>query len=156
MRRSVSAELHLEKGTYHVLLKIKGERDACCADPIEKVIRDNCKSRRDKLLRVGLSYDLAHSKGQIIETEAEKKGKEAAENRKKAKEQAETKEKLMRSKNRGKHLSNKAKRKAKVKTAKQNARAAAKAANNKPSAEENKEKIGEIKVKEVERQLLIL
>lgn len=102
-----------------MLLKIRAERDTCCALPVETVVRDNIKSRRDKLLRIGLSYDLAHSKGRIVETEAEKRGRESAETRKKVKEQNEIKEMLMKIKNREKHLSNKAKKRAKAKNAKQ-------------------------------------
>jgi hypothetical protein len=94
MRRSVSAELDLdEAGEYSVLIKVTAQRDLT-ALPVETVIRDNAKERRDKLVRIGLAYDLAHAKGQVEETEEEKKSREKAEARAKAKERKEYKDKL--------------------------------------------------------------
>lgn len=70
MKRSVSTELDLEAGTYTVLLKIKATR---FDNPTpEEVIRSTCAKRREKLLSIGLSYDLAHAKGQFREQEQEK------------------------------------------------------------------------------------
>lgn len=70
MKRSVSMELDLEAGNYTVLLKIKATR---LDNPVpEEVIRANCNKRREKLLSIGLSYDLAHAKGQFREQEKEK------------------------------------------------------------------------------------
>ena len=67
-QRSATTEVDLEAGTYEVLLQISG-----CRDPdfpkIEDVVKQNWLSRRDKLLRIGLSYDLAHAKGQNKKTE---------------------------------------------------------------------------------------
>jgi hypothetical protein len=71
MKRSVSTELDLEAGTYTVLLKIKATRDSNLPLPNE-VIRATCTQRREKLLATGLSYDLAHAKGQFREREKEK------------------------------------------------------------------------------------
>jgi hypothetical protein len=70
MKRSVSTELTLEAGNYTVLLKIKATR---VAKPTpDEVIRATCNKRREKLLATGLSYDLAHAKGQFREQEREK------------------------------------------------------------------------------------
>ncbi|MCJ1405909.1 calpain 2, (m II) large subunit [Xylographa trunciseda] len=61
--RSASAEVDLEAGTYEVFMQISGYRYP--NDPkIEDVVKQNWLSRRDKLLSIGLSYDLAHAKGQ--------------------------------------------------------------------------------------------
>jgi hypothetical protein len=70
MKRSVSTELTLEAGNYTVLLKIKATR---VPKPTpDEVIRATCTKRREKLLATGLSYDLAHAKGQFREQEKEK------------------------------------------------------------------------------------
>jgi hypothetical protein len=70
MKRSVSTELELEAGNYTVLLKIKATR---VPNPTpDEVIRATCTQRREKLLSIGLSYDLAHAKGQFREQEKEK------------------------------------------------------------------------------------
>jgi hypothetical protein len=71
MKRSVSTELDLEAGNYTVLLKIKATRSKTNATP-EETIRSTCTKRREKLLSTGLSYDLAHAKGQFREQEQEK------------------------------------------------------------------------------------
>ena len=85
MRRSVSTDLELDPGTYSVLMKITAKRYK--GEPIvEDVIRSNVRLRQDKLIQVGLSYDLAHAKGIIRETEAEKQERKAREDKKKAEE----------------------------------------------------------------------
>ncbi|KAI9666018.1 MAG: hypothetical protein M1821_003953 [Bathelium mastoideum] len=86
MRRSVSAEVNLEPGTYHVLFRIEATRNKDKRPP-EKVIPAKCVDRRDKLLNMGRSYDLAHAKGQFKESEAEKRAREK-------KERKETEKKL--------------------------------------------------------------
>ncbi|KAM0255054.1 hypothetical protein ACHAQJ_006132 [Trichoderma viride] len=94
MRRSVNVELDLEAGDYDVRVKI----DAVRLDkylPIETVIRNNAKKRREKLTRIGLAYDLAHSKGRTAETPEEKAAKEAHEKRVKDKELREVKERIL-------------------------------------------------------------
>ncbi|KAL7792578.1 hypothetical protein V8C37DRAFT_379921 [Trichoderma ceciliae] len=94
MRRSVNVELDLEAGDYDVRVKI----DAVRLDkflPIETVIRNNAKRRREKLTRIGLAYDLAHSKGRTVETPEEKAAKEAYEKRIKDKELREVKERIL-------------------------------------------------------------
>jgi hypothetical protein len=70
MNRSISTELDLEAGNYTVLLKIKATRFE--NQTPEEVIRATCNRRREKLLSIGLSYDLAHAKGQFREQEQEK------------------------------------------------------------------------------------
>lgn len=92
MKRSVSTELDLEAGNYSVLLKITAKRSEDERTP-EQVIHETCRTRREKLLSIGLSYDLAHAKGHFKELESEKKAQEKREryetkkaNYKKAKE----------------------------------------------------------------------
>ena len=62
-RRSVSVELDLESGTYDVRLKVSAIRDND-EEKIEDVIKSNWLERRAKLLRIGLSHDLAHAMAQ--------------------------------------------------------------------------------------------
>jgi hypothetical protein len=84
MKRSVSTELDLEAGEYTVLMKIKATR---VPNPTpDEVIRATCTKRREKLLATGLSYDLAHAKGQFREQEKEKaqRHREQKRERKKA------------------------------------------------------------------------
>ncbi|KAL1801521.1 hypothetical protein ACET3X_001863 [Alternaria dauci] len=85
MKRSVSTELDLEAGNYTVLLKIKATRIPDNPTP-DEVIRATCTKRREKLLAIGLSYDLAHAKGQFREQEKDKaqREKEQKTERKKA------------------------------------------------------------------------
>lgn len=64
-------DLELEAGTYSVLMKITAERWSIKPTP-EQVIRDSCRGRQAKLIQIGLAYDLAHAKGQIKESDAEK------------------------------------------------------------------------------------
>ncbi len=85
MNRSVSTDLELDPGTYSVLMKITAKRYKDDPTP-EDVIRTNVRSRQNKLIQVGLSYDLAHAKGEIRETEAEKQDRKAREEKKKAAE----------------------------------------------------------------------
>ena len=87
LRRSVSAELDLEAGDYDIRIKIDSFRDHDML-PIEDVVRKNAKDNRDKLTRIGLAYDLAHSKGLLIET-AEEKAARAAHEKKVAEQDKE-------------------------------------------------------------------
>ena len=61
--RSASNELHLEAGTYDVYLQISGKRFDS-RPRIEDVVKNNWLSRREKLIQLGLSYDLAQALGQ--------------------------------------------------------------------------------------------
>ena len=89
MRRSVSTDIELEPGTYSVLMKITAKRWAIPDRPMpEQVIRERCIQRHDKLIQIGLAYDLAHAKGQINETEREKVLRKQQEERKKAADRA--------------------------------------------------------------------
>jgi hypothetical protein len=60
--RSAVTEIDLEAGAYEVRMQIQGYRDSS-QPKIEDVVKQNWLSRRDKLIRMGLSYDLAHAKG---------------------------------------------------------------------------------------------
>ena len=84
MSRSVSTEVDLEPGAYSVFIKLKAERDLK-APRVEDVVRRNCKTNQEKLMQVGLAYDLAHAKGAVLETEESKKAKAEADARQKAK-----------------------------------------------------------------------
>jgi hypothetical protein len=71
MKRSVSTELTLDAGVYWVLLKITAKRHR--DDPtVEEVIAKTCQFRPEKLLGIGLSYDLAHAKGNFLDLDADK------------------------------------------------------------------------------------
>lgn len=83
MRRSVSTDLELEPGTYSVLMKITAQRFKDLLTP-EEIIRGNVQNRQNKLIQTGLSYDLAHAKGEIRETGAEKQERKSREEKKKS------------------------------------------------------------------------
>jgi hypothetical protein len=61
--RSATAEVNLEPGKYEVKMQVVASRDSSLPK-VEDVVKQNWLSRRDKLIRIGLSYDLAHAKGQ--------------------------------------------------------------------------------------------
>lgn len=95
MRRSVSTDIELEPGTYSVLMKITAKRWAIPDRPMpEQVIRERCIQRHDKLIQIGLAYDLAHAKGQIKETEREKVLRKQQEERKKAADRVKQRKEL--------------------------------------------------------------
>ncbi|KAF7563200.1 hypothetical protein G7046_g903 [Stylonectria norvegica] len=94
MTRSVNVELDLEAGEYEVRVRIDANRDQDIL-PIDEVIRRNAKNRRDKLIRIGLAYDLSHSKGRIVESSAEKAAKVAHEKKEKDKQRAEIRKKYL-------------------------------------------------------------
>lgn len=84
MGRSVNAEIDLEPGRYHVLMKVTAFRDEE-VESTEEIVRRLASSRREKLVQVGLSYDLAHAKGLVAETDQERyenERRKAAERRK--------------------------------------------------------------------------
>ena len=97
IKRSVSVELTLDAGEYIVLVKIDAARNEMIL-PVEDVVRMNARERREKLTRIGLAYDLAHSKGKIIETEEEKTARNKSEKKKREKDKNELREQLMKSK----------------------------------------------------------
>lgn len=127
MRRSVTAELELPAGEYDVLMKVKAFKDGSSL-PVEDVVRNNAKRRRDKLSRIGLSYDLAHAKGVVRETPEEKKARKEAEEKRKEKARKEVKERLMKEKKKRVHNDNKEKRKLQEKKIKRMAKAKTKKA----------------------------
>ena len=123
MSRSVTAELNeLEAGDYDVLMKITAEKLSGTL-PVEDVVRNNAQDRSDKLQRIGLAYDLAHAKGQIKETDEEKKIRKKLEALKKSKERKEMKDKLMKDRQKLKHNENKQLRKQRAQNEKQKAKA---------------------------------
>ncbi len=67
MNRSTTTELDLEAGQYLVMVKITASRVKSSATP-EDIVKKNCETRPDKLMAVGLSYDLAHAKGHLKES----------------------------------------------------------------------------------------
>ncbi|MCJ1309740.1 hypothetical protein MMC25_003401 [Agyrium rufum] len=84
MKRSVSVDLpDLEAGTYSVLMKITAKRWGDMPKP-EETVRKFCRSKQEKLLQVGLAYDLAHAKGQEVETAEERKARLIREEKAKA------------------------------------------------------------------------
>lgn len=60
-------------------MQIQGYRDSTLPK-VEDVVKQNWLSRRDKLIRIGLSYDLAHAKGQV-EDAAKAKDKKDGDNK---------------------------------------------------------------------------
>lgn len=116
MSRSVSTDLELDAGTYSVLMKITATRYQE-ADTPEDIIRQNVKLRQKKLIQTGLSYDLAHAKGEIRETEAENQERQERELKKKAaekqKQYAKTREEILKDWQRGKRVKARQKRHAK-------------------------------------------
>jgi hypothetical protein len=133
--RSVSAELTLEAGEYHVLMKVEAEKYDDML-PTEEVLRNNVTARREKVLRIGLSYDMAHAKGVIIETQEEKKAKKDAEDLQKAKRIEKIKEEMFLNKKKQRHRENRALRKQQAATLKRRAKAESK---RKKSSESKKE-----------------
>lgn len=159
MTRSCNIELELEAGEYEVRVKVNAVRIESLL-PIEEVVRNYAKDRRDKLVRMGLAYDLAHSKGKVVETAAEKAAREAHEKKEKVKKRAEIKKKLLSTREQGHYLKikqwhreqraherakTKKKAKAEAKKAKKEAKKAAKAAEKAAKEAEVKVEI-EIKV----------
>lgn len=61
---------------------------------IEDVVKENWLDRRDKLIRIGLSYDLAHAKGKVEENVVPKKVEHKKFKEKKAEEKKPEEEKV--------------------------------------------------------------
>lgn len=85
MNRSVNVELDLDAGEYVVVVKVDAQRNERIMS-VEEVVRAHAKERREKLLRIGQAYDIAHAKGKILETAEEKEAREAYETRRKERE----------------------------------------------------------------------
>ena len=87
MYRSVTTELDLEAGQYSVMIKITASRDKSKTTP-EEIVQKTCQTRPDKLMAVGLSYDLAHAKGHLKESALKLKERLRKERRDKRKMEA--------------------------------------------------------------------
>ncbi|PCH00265.1 Peptidase C2, calpain family [Penicillium occitanis (nom. inval.)] len=94
MSRSVNTDITLDAGRYCVLVKVTAYRRKN-ADSPEDVVRLTASRRREKLVQIGLSYDLAHTKGLTLETEAEKKEREEREERQRFLERQKLREHTM-------------------------------------------------------------
>lgn len=76
-------------------MKITAKRWAIPDRPMpEQVIRERCIQRHDKLIQIGLAYDLAHAKGRVKETEREKGLRKQQEERKKAADKVKQRKEL--------------------------------------------------------------
>lgn len=93
MGRSVNAEINLDPGRYHVLMKLTAFRHED-AISTEEIVRQVASTRREKLVQVGLSYDLAHAKGLVGETEQEKRAQELFKASERKKLRDETKKRM--------------------------------------------------------------
>lgn len=94
MSRSVNTDITLDAGRYCVLVKVTAYRRKNVDSP-EDVVRLTASRRREKLVQIGLSYDLAHTKGLTLETEAEKKEREEREERQRFLERQKLREHTM-------------------------------------------------------------
>ena len=92
MIRSVSTDIELDAGTYSIFMKITATPNN--NESLEELLPEFAKDRREKLARVGMSYDLAHAKGIFVESEHEKEQRVAREKAKKAKEREKEKQRL--------------------------------------------------------------
>lgn len=137
MNRSVNVELELNAGEYVVVVKVDAQRNEQIM-PVEEVVRTYAKERREKLLRIGQAYDLAHAKGKIIETAEEKEARQAYDDRRKRRERklmakflqeekAEERRRAMRQKLREKRQKEKEEARAKARAEKKAARREARA-----------------------------
>lgn len=93
MARSVNAEINLDPGRYHVLMKITAFRHDDL-ESTEQIVRRLASSRREKLVQVGLSYDLAHAKGLVAETDQERHENERRKAAERRRLRDETKRKM--------------------------------------------------------------
>lgn len=80
MSRSVNTDITLDAGRYSILVKVTAYRRKGTTSP-ETVVEQHASCRREKLVQIGLSYDLAHTKGLEVETEEEKTQREEREER---------------------------------------------------------------------------
>ncbi|KAL2001045.1 hypothetical protein VTN02DRAFT_2304 [Thermoascus thermophilus] len=94
MNRSVNTDITLDAGRHFVLMKITAYRNSRVDTP-EELVRRLASKRREKLVQIGLSYDLAHTKGVIVETEREKEEREEREERHRLAERAKLREETL-------------------------------------------------------------
>jgi len=83
MARSVSTDIELEAGRYIVLMKITARKTG--VDEVEDLLPMYATIRREKLINMALSYDLAHAKGILVENEKERDERLKREKARKAK-----------------------------------------------------------------------
>ncbi|KAK9646910.1 hypothetical protein HCH54_005638 [Aspergillus fumigatus] len=95
INRSVSAEVNLDPGRYHVLVKVTAYRRDN-VESTEEVVSRLAPIKREKLVQIGLSYDLAHAKGLVVETEQEKQAREERELRRRKLERRKLREETKR------------------------------------------------------------
>ncbi|PGH19258.1 hypothetical protein AJ80_04123 [Polytolypa hystricis UAMH7299] len=92
MSRSVSADITLEPGKYTVLMKITATK---VGNPtIEDVVQAKANGRREKLVQIGRSYDLAHAKALDQESEEERQERKKREAEERAEKRAEYKQRV--------------------------------------------------------------
>ncbi|KAK4217151.1 hypothetical protein QBC37DRAFT_63096 [Rhypophila decipiens] len=144
MTRSVNVELELEAGDYTVCVKLDARRQDWIK-PVEDVISDNSQTRRDKVLRIGLAYDLAHSKARVIETAEEKAAREAYAKRKKSKQREKLRKVIQEEKERDRYfrIKHDEKRQKRIKRTKERQKA---------KEEKKKEKKAEAEKKRMEKE----
>lgn len=94
MSRSVNSEITLKPGRYYVLMKTTAYRHSGVESTEESVSR-LASTRREKLVQIGLSYDLAHAKG-IVETDKERRMREDCERRRRVAERRKRREETRR------------------------------------------------------------
>ncbi|KAF8855120.1 hypothetical protein BDZ45DRAFT_510581 [Acephala macrosclerotiorum] len=123
--RSTSAELNLEAGEYHVLIKTHSYPDDRWPS-LESVIRQNVDERPQKLRQVGLRYDQAHSRARLEDEAYEKELAKKARQARKANLVKRLRAKMLTEKRRKKHQENKKRRKLLAAKLKKRAKAKAK------------------------------
>jgi hypothetical protein len=109
MQRSVSADLTLEAGEYHIFVKIIARR--IDYPSIDEVVHSTVAYRRAKLVQVALKYDLAHSRVRDEAVLEQKRAKRRDERAKFNKLKKAARKKMLKEKKRKKHIENKKKRK---------------------------------------------
>ena len=87
MHRSVSTEVHLEPGSYTVKLKVIATFNPWKM-PVDEVIYTASRVRREKLMALGLSHDLAHAKAQVLDNDKGATEEQTRTRRRKRKEEA--------------------------------------------------------------------
>jgi len=97
MTRSVNSEITLEPGRYTVLVKVTARRCGCRGPP-EEVVKKNARNRPEKLIQIGLLYDLAHAKAVVPETEEEKNARKKREKHKQKAEREKLRQKVIKKK----------------------------------------------------------
>ncbi|KAK4452386.1 calcium-dependent cysteine-type endopeptidase [Podospora aff. communis PSN243] len=151
MRRSVNVELNLEAGEYLVLVKIDAIRYDDVMPP-EDVMRKHAKTSREKLLRIGLAYDLAHAKAKIVETAEERAAREAYEKRKREKMRDRLKKAIIKDKERAHYFDQKRVITQRRKIRRANERQKAKAEKREAEARKREEERHRAEVEEAERR----